>query len=142
MAITACVIGIALFFEFFAFTSMVQGSTRLHNQMLSSAVRAPLSFFFANPTGRIVNRFAKDQGQVDDLLPNIYVEVMAILFLAAVTFVLVIVAIPPILLLFLVLLFAFAKVRKKYLMSSREIKRYEAMTRSPIYSTFAENLKV
>lgn len=121
---------------------MIQGSTKLHNQMVRSVMRSPLKFFHMNPTGRIVNRFAKDQGMVDDLLPNICVEVLAILVLSigAITFV--IIAVPPILPMFFILLLIFVKIRRKYVMSSREVKRYEGMTRSPIYAVFTENLKV
>lgn len=142
MTITLLIIGISLLFELFTFATMVRGSGKLHNQMLRSVVRSPLRFFHANPTGRIVNRFAKDQGQVDDLLPNLFVDVMALLALSIATIVLIIVAIPLIIPLFLILLVIFIKINKKYVMSSREVRRYEGMTRSPIYATFAENLKV
>ena len=33
--------------------------------MLSSILRAPMVFFHTNPIGRIINRFAKDLGDID-----------------------------------------------------------------------------
>ncbi len=47
----------------------LQAATAMHNAMAYHVLRAPLSFFHTNPTGRVLNRFSKDQGQVDDLLP-------------------------------------------------------------------------
>ena len=38
---------------------------RLHNSMLGSMLRAPMSFFHGNPIGRIINRFSKDTADID-----------------------------------------------------------------------------
>jgi len=38
---------------------------RLHDAMLNSVLRAPMVFFHTNPLGRIINRFAKDLGDID-----------------------------------------------------------------------------
>lgn len=37
---------------------------------------APLRFFHTNPTGRIVNRFSKDQGIVDEWLPQVLFDAL------------------------------------------------------------------
>ena len=40
--------------------------------MLNRVLRAPMSFFHANPVGRVTNRFAKDIADVDkNSMPNI-----------------------------------------------------------------------
>jgi hypothetical protein len=36
----------------------------------AAVVRAPMAFFSAHPLGRIVNKFAADPSQVDELLPG------------------------------------------------------------------------
>ncbi len=41
----------------------------LHNRMGRSVVRARLSFFDANPLGRVLNRFSKDTAVLDTQLP-------------------------------------------------------------------------
>ena len=43
-------------------------------QMLSSILAAPLVVFHRNPVGRLLNRFSKDLGVVDDLLPLIFFD--------------------------------------------------------------------
>ena len=45
--------------------SSLRAAKRLHDAMLSSILRAPMVFFHTNPLGRIINRFAKDLGDID-----------------------------------------------------------------------------
>uniref|UniRef100_A0A915IRS2 Uncharacterized protein n=1 Tax=Romanomermis culicivorax TaxID=13658 RepID=A0A915IRS2_ROMCU len=40
----------------------------LHSKMFSAILKAPLLFFDRNPIGRILNRFSKDTGTMDELL--------------------------------------------------------------------------
>lgn len=51
----------------------------LHNTMFTSLIRAPMRFFDINPSGRILNRFSRDTGAVDDLLPRIMLESIQVL---------------------------------------------------------------
>ena len=44
-------------------------SNKLHSHMLPAVTSAPASFFWRNPLGRIINRFAKDQAVLDNTLP-------------------------------------------------------------------------
>lgn len=45
--------------------SSLNAARRLHEAMLNSIIRAPMVFFHTNPLGRIINRFAKDLGDID-----------------------------------------------------------------------------
>ena len=49
----------------------VAASRLLHNHMLSSVLRAPLTFFETTPGGRILNRFSRDIETVDTVLPEL-----------------------------------------------------------------------
>lgn len=44
-------------------------STRMHNWMFDNIVYSPMIFFNDNPSGRILNRFSKDIGSLDETLP-------------------------------------------------------------------------
>ena len=45
-------------------------SERLHDKMVVALLKAPVFFFDSNPVGRILNRFSKDVGCMDELLPR------------------------------------------------------------------------
>lgn len=47
----------------------IRGSFRLHNDMLSKVVRAPIGFFDKTPVGDIINRFSKDMDELDVRIP-------------------------------------------------------------------------
>ena len=56
---------VALANSFWLITTSLRAAKRLHDSMLRAILRAPMVFFHTNPTGRIINRFAKDLGDID-----------------------------------------------------------------------------
>nr|CAD7393053.1 unnamed protein product [Timema cristinae] len=59
----------ALFFLF-----CMKSSIQLHNTMFENILRSKMRFFDTNPSGRILNRFSKDMGSVDELLPRALID--------------------------------------------------------------------
>ena len=55
-------------------SGMMRASQRLHDSIFIHVMRAPILFFDNNPIGRILNRFSKDLGFIDQLLPYVYVD--------------------------------------------------------------------
>lgn len=53
----------------------LQISINLHDMIFRGISRAKMIFFNNNPSGRILNRFARDINNVDTLLPNILFDV-------------------------------------------------------------------
>lgn len=55
-------------------------STKLHNGMFNKIVLSPMFFFNNNPSGRILNRFSKDIGNVDEMLPITMIDTVQVRF--------------------------------------------------------------
>lgn len=52
------------------FKLCMRASQCLHDSMFGNILQAPMKFFDTNPSGRILNRFSKDVGAMDELLPQ------------------------------------------------------------------------
>lgn len=53
---------------------LLKAAENLHNKMAMTIVKAPVLFYDTNPGGRILNRFSKDVGTIDDVLPIRFLE--------------------------------------------------------------------
>ncbi|XP_022900245.2 multidrug resistance-associated protein 1 isoform X2 [Onthophagus taurus] len=134
-AFAMCVSSLALFL------GTVEGARNMHNYILRNVMRAPCpSFFDVTPLGRVLNRFSKDIEILDNELPMTWrgwttclFSVIATLFVISFTtpwFVAVIVPIGGI----------YYFVQRFYVATSRQLKRLESVSRSPIYSHFGETV--
>jgi ABC-type multidrug transport system fused ATPase/permease subunit len=115
-------------------------SLALHHDLLLSILYAPMRFFETTPTGRILNRFAKDMESIDrevmDSIQDLFgqlIQGLTILMIIASANTLFLIAVPFIGIAYLYL-------SNLYLKSSRELKRFESLCRSPVYALFSETL--
>ncbi|CAI7848969.1 unnamed protein product [Closterium sp. NIES-54] len=111
-----------------------RAARRLHDAMLAAILRAPMSFFHTNPVGRLINRFTKDTADIDKNLAQYTSLCLGGIFQLLSTFALIGVlntvalwAIVPLLLLFYIVYLYFQS-------TAREVKRWDSVTRSPVYS--------
>ncbi|KAJ3345283.1 hypothetical protein HDU83_004237 [Entophlyctis luteolus] len=89
-----------------------KASKQFHEVLISRIVFSPMRFFDTTPIGRILNRATKDISVIDDRVMRSFEELMGgVIDALAVVIVI-----------------------------SREIKRLESTTKSPIYSMFSETL--
>uniref|UniRef100_A0A1I8MDU6 ABC transporter n=1 Tax=Musca domestica TaxID=7370 RepID=A0A1I8MDU6_MUSDO len=139
-SINVAIIIVAMLRSFMFFNLASKSSTRLHNDMFVSVTRTSMYFFNTNPSGRILNRFSKDMGQVDEILPQVMMDVIQI-FLGLLGIVIILAIINPWNILATVIMFViFYFLRSFYLKTSRDVKRLEAITRSPIYTHLGASL--
>ncbi|XP_075728231.1 ATP-binding cassette sub-family C member 4 isoform X6 [Rhipicephalus microplus] len=110
------------------FVMCMRASVNLHNRMFSCIIRAPIRFFDTNPIGRIQNRFSKDLGTIDDLLPPTGLDITFI-FLNLVGVLVVVAVISPWIIIPTLLLFVlFFYLRRFYMRTARDVKRLEGVS--------------
>lgn len=63
-------------YAFFKLT--LRASINLHDQLFRGIIKATMSFFNNNASGRILNRFSKDIGSIDTQLPMNIIDVVAV----------------------------------------------------------------
>ncbi|KAI8847273.1 P-loop containing nucleoside triphosphate hydrolase protein [Chytridium lagenaria] len=107
------------------FTICLNATEMMFRGMLGSVLRCSMGFFQENPHGRLMNRFSKDLSLSDEMLPLTFFDFIQCFFMIVGTFAI-----------------AVGIIRGKYyIASSRQIKRYEAVTRSPVYSNIPATLE-
>ncbi|KAK4338994.1 hypothetical protein RND71_040456 [Anisodus tanguticus] len=124
--------------SFWLIISSLNAAKRLHDSMLHSILRAPMVFFHTNPSGCIINRFAKDLGDIDCNVTNIGNTCLSQVWQLFSTFVLIGVINTISMWDIMPLLILFYTAYLYYQNTSREVKRLDSITRSPVYAQFGE----
>ncbi|XP_067116274.1 ATP-binding cassette sub-family C member 4-like isoform X2 [Osmerus mordax] len=123
------------------FNILVRSTQTLHNRMFNAILRTHVRFFDINPIGRVLNRVSKDIGQLDSMLPLTFVDCYQLL-LQNIGVVAVAASVMPLILVPVVLLLlAFLFLRRYYLQTSRDVKRLESTSRSPVFSHLSSSLQ-
>ncbi|XP_026557029.1 canalicular multispecific organic anion transporter 1 isoform X1 [Pseudonaja textilis] len=118
----------------------IRASRVMHEQLLSNILRVPMSFFDSTPTGRIMNRFAKDIFTVDETIPISLRSWMSCFFMILSTLVIICIATPYFAIITLLLGILYYFILQFYVATSRQLRRLDSVTRSPIYSHFGETV--
>lgn len=133
----ACMLAAALIMWSYC---VIRGSRYFHDKMARSVLRSPMQFFETTPIGRILNRFADDMNVVDQqliwsILAVIDYGLLAIGVLSVVVF-----NLPIMIVVILILMAIFNRIRVFYIPSTRELKRLVSTCRSPLFSHLLESV--
>ncbi|XP_078667892.1 ATP-binding cassette sub-family C member 4-like isoform X2 [Branchiostoma floridae x Branchiostoma belcheri] len=139
--VTVAVVVLSTVRTLFMFYNCIMASHNLHNSMFHAIIRTPILFFDTNPVGRILNRFSKDMGQLDEQLPWQFVEFVQYTLLTVGVVILTGVVNPWVFIPVVPLLLIFLYLRQYFLATSRDVKRLEATTRSPVFSHLSATLQ-
>jgi ABC-type multidrug transport system fused ATPase/permease subunit len=128
----------ALFRSFiFAYGGLVAAEA-LFRRLLRRVLAAPVSFFDSQPQGRLTNRFSSDIYSVDENIPFQANILLAVLFSLMGSLVVIAMVVPVVLVLLPVLGIAYARMQRLYRSVSREVRRLDSVSRSPLYARFVE----
>ncbi|XP_064079533.1 multidrug resistance-associated protein 1-like [Macrobrachium nipponense] len=120
---------------------MAKAAKRLHNHLIASVMRQPQFFFDVRPVGRILNRFSSDIDAVDIKLPDNLLDFAWCVMDVISTFLVIIFSTPIFVVVMLPIMIIYFFVQRLYVASSRQLKRIESVSRSPIYSHFQETIQ-
>ncbi|KAG0232674.1 Canalicular multispecific organic anion transporter 2 [Actinomortierella wolfii] len=127
-----------------SFSAMVlaalRASERLHETLLGTLLRLPMSYFDTTPLGRIVNRFSSDIFAIDETVSWNFINVLLCGASALGTIIVIATATPIFLVVVPPLLIAYLFVQAYYMRSSRAMKRIDSVSKSPLYQHFSETL--
>ncbi|XP_043798878.1 probable multidrug resistance-associated protein lethal(2)03659 [Apis laboriosa] len=127
--------------SFTFFTTCMKASIRLHDRMFQSLSQATMRFFNTNTSGRVLNRFSKDMGAIDEVLPIALIDCLQIgLSLLGIVAV-VAVANYWLLIPTVIIGIIFYYLRVFYLATSRSVKRLDGVTRSPVFAHLSATLE-
>ncbi|KAL5009946.1 hypothetical protein ScPMuIL_012251 [Solemya velum] len=129
-----------LLFTVVSVVRSVKASRKLHSDMLMTILRSPMSFFDTTPIGRIVNRFSGDIDTIDNELPMTFEMWLDCFFIVFSTLIVISYSTPIFLSVILPLGIMYFLIQRFYIATSRQLKRLDSKTRSPIYNHFSESL--
>ncbi|CAN4101609.1 unnamed protein product [Withania somnifera] len=135
-----CQVLVTLANSYWLIMASLYAARRLHDAMLNSILRAPMLFFHTNPLGRIINRFAKDLGDIDRNVATFVNMFLGQISQLISTFVLIGIVSAMSLWAIMPLLVLFYGAYLYYQSTAREVKRLDSISRSPVYAQFGEAL--
>ncbi|XP_067162181.1 multidrug resistance-associated protein 1 isoform X3 [Apteryx mantelli] len=115
-------------------------SRHLHLNLLHNVLRSPMSFFERTPSGNLVNRFSKEMDTIDSTIPPIIKMFMGSTFNVIGACIIILLATPIAAVIIPPLGLVYLFVQRFYVATSRQLKRLESVSRSPVYSHFNETL--
>jgi ATP-binding cassette, subfamily C (CFTR/MRP), member 1 len=119
---------------------MLNAAIKLHQSMLMCILQSPMSFFDTTPLGRILNRFSKDIDVVDNSIPMTMRNVLNQLLNVLGTLVVIIFAMPIFIVVVIPVSILYYFLQKFFVTTARQLKRMEAISRSPIFTHFGETI--
>ncbi|KAF9435418.1 hypothetical protein BGZ76_006323 [Entomortierella beljakovae] len=134
------VVILTLIRSFLFFDCVTSSSNGIFSGMLDALLRTSIDFFHANPHGRILNRFSKDMANCDELLPVVFFDAMQVGFMLMGSIITVCVINPWVIISIPFIMAGFMGLRLLYMKSSRQVRRIDGQTRSPIYTHLSETL--
>ncbi|KAF7360011.1 hypothetical protein MVEN_00728700 [Mycena venus] len=121
---------------YFGYTLATFTAPHIHGAELAGVMRSPISWITKTPVGKILNRFSQDIQVSDMEFPFAFLNFAANLFNMLGTFVFITIATPLLALALPFLLVLGAYFLRFYLATSKQFRRLESASKSPLYTLF------
>uniref|UniRef100_A0A7S3A6C5 Probable ATP-dependent transporter ycf16 n=2 Tax=Rhodosorus marinus TaxID=101924 RepID=A0A7S3A6C5_9RHOD len=118
----------------------ISASRTMHHKMLLHVLGAPMAWFDATPTGRLINRFNADIDKIDSTLMQAIQGLLRQFLNLVGILVVIITGVPLFILPMLASGYFYYVAQDYYRKSSVDLRRLEAIVRSPLYNHFTETL--
>ncbi|ESO07545.1 hypothetical protein HELRODRAFT_110482 [Helobdella robusta] len=125
---------ISLIFRGWLFVKVtLRAATKLHDGVMDKLMRAPMSFFDVTPVGRLISSFSSGLDGIDVRLPMQLEEVIQNACSVMMCIASVVITFPSFLAVVAFLVIVFYFVQKMSRLVTRQLKRLESSTKSPLY---------
>eukprot|EP00357_Protocruzia_adherens_P031519 CAMPEP_0115001824 /NCGR_PEP_ID=MMETSP0216-20121206/17633_1 /TAXON_ID=223996 /ORGANISM="Protocruzia adherens, Strain Boccale" /LENGTH=1370 /DNA_ID=CAMNT_0002367287 /DNA_START=20 /DNA_END=4132 /DNA_ORIENTATION=+ len=122
--------------------SILKASQKLHYDMVTSLIKAPMNTFFdRTPTGRIINRFTGDLVTIDSMMGWAFNSIFNRSFQVLSVFFVIGIAFPTGLLMFPFMAYLAWTLNTLLLRTNVEVTRLNQINRSPIVNFFSETMR-
>ncbi|KAJ2756703.1 hypothetical protein GGI19_000638 [Coemansia pectinata] len=122
----------------FIYSGAVRAARSLHSQLLRRVVRATPRFFDSTPLGRIINRFSRDMYTIDESTMDPIVWWLRDILSTICVFAIITAVMPSFILVAISVSILYVGIAYYYVNASRELKRHESTSMSPLLSLFGE----
>ncbi|XP_050076526.1 multidrug resistance-associated protein 1 isoform X5 [Anopheles maculipalpis] len=128
-------------FDITLFLGCWAAAVRVHKLLLDNVLHLPMDFFDTTPIGRILQRFSKDVDVLDVRLPGLLLDWIICAIEVVATLVVISISTPIFAAVIVPIGVLYYAVQRFYVATSRQLKRLESVSRSPIYSHFGETIQ-
>lgn len=132
---------ILLTFIMFGLVISLNAASKSHETLLNALISAPINLFYdVTPSGRILNRLTKDIMTIDESIAWNWKDCIGNIFVYIACLCIGILYFPYITVLLPIIFYPASIIGRAYIKGSREIKRLESISQSPMINHFKETL--
>ncbi|XP_067948318.1 multidrug resistance-associated protein 1-like isoform X2 [Watersipora subatra] len=118
----------------------ISASKYVHSAILHTVMRLQMTFFDTRPLGQILNRFSKDVDVIDNIQGLMGLRAMTAAARIIASLITVMYGTPIFLIVLGPLLLCYYAIQRYFIRALMQLKRWEAVTRSPIFTHFGETI--
>ncbi|KAL9940237.1 hypothetical protein V8E36_000942 [Tilletia maclaganii] len=119
---------------------VITSARKFHDNLFASVIRSPLQYFEVTPSGRLLNLFSRDVNVIDETLPRVFHSAVRTAVVVLGVIIVITYSVPAFIIAIVPLGIAYWFILQYYLSTSRELKRLDSVSKSPIFQYFNETL--